>query len=124
VVGLGWVNISDLMKEIDISTREALAYAMYFDYKLQHGLDRKWDKFTVRAFILSISSIKKGYYSVLRKVKDEVLFRDISELERFTWLKGWIFYKDKDGRWWVVVDGETDRFEKFKEEYKRLVGER
>lgn len=121
---MGWVNISYLIKEIDISTREALAYAMYFDYKLMHGLSRKWDHYTVRAFILSISRIRKGYYSVLRKVKDEVLFRDISELEKFEWLKGWIFYKDEQGRWWIVVDGETDRFEKFREEYKRLVGER
>jgi len=123
-MGLGGIDIARLMEEIDISTQEAAAYVKYFDYKLQHGLDRKWDKFTVRAFILSISRIKKGYYSVLRKVKDEVLFRDIGELERFTWLRGWIFFKDKDGRWWVVVDGEKDDFSKFKEVYKRLVGER
>ena len=121
---MGRMNILELIEEIDVRTSEALAYAIYFDYKLQHGKTEKWDHFTVRAFILSISRIKKGYYSVLRKVKDEVLFRDISELEKFTWLRGWIFYKDENGKWWVVVDGETDRFEKFKEEYKRLVGER
>ena len=59
---------------------------------------------------------------MLRKVKDEVLFKDISELERFDWLKGWIFYKDEQGQWWVLVDGEKDRFEEFKRMYKELRG--
>jgi len=118
---LGRMDILELIEEIDVRTSEALAYAMYFDYKLQHGKTEKWDKFTVRAFILSISKIKKGYYSVLRKVKDEILFRDIGELEKFEWLKGWIFQKDKDGKWWVIVDGETEAFEKFKKVYKELM---
>ena len=116
------VDILDLLEMIDISTREALSYAMYFDYKLQKGYNKTWDHFTIREFILSVSEIKKGYYSVLRRVRDEVLFRDITELERMQWLKGWIFYKDNVGQWWIIVDGEKDTFEKYKEEYRRLKG--
>lgn len=116
------IDIADLINEIDVSTSEATAYVKYFDYKLSNGQGTRWEHFTVRAFILSISQIKKGYYSVLRKVKDEVLFRDISELDRFNWLKGWIFYKDKSGLWYIIVDGEKDTFEKYKKEYRRLKG--
>lgn len=114
------VDILDLLEMIDISAREALSYAMYFDYKLQKGYNKTWDHFTIRAFILSVSRFKKGYYSVLRKVKDEVLFRDITELERMQWLKGWIFYKDKNGYWFTIVDGEKERFEDYKKIYEEL----
>lgn len=114
------VDIRTILEAVDITTEEATAYVKYFDYKRQHGVRVAWEHFTVRAFILSIAYLGKGYYSVLRKVKDEVLFRDISELEKFDWLKGWIFYKDKSGLWYIIVDGEKDGFEKFREVYKGL----
>jgi len=120
VMGLVKVDILDIMKEIDISTKEALAYAMYFDFLRSRGLREKWKHLSIRAFILSISELRKGYYSLLRKVKDEVLFRDISEIEKYQWLRGWIFYKDRNGQWWVLVDGETDDFSRFKKVYKEL----
>lgn len=116
------IDIAELINEVDVSTSEATAYVKYFDYKRQHGVRVAWEHFTVRAFILSIAYLGKGYYSVLRKVKDEVLFRDISEVEKVQWLKGWIFYKDNVGQWWIIVDGEKDTFEKYKEEYRRLKG--
>ena len=115
------MDILELIQEIDVRTSEALAYAMYFDYVRKRRKGLMWDHYTIRAFILSISYMGEGYYSVLRKVKDEILFRDISELEKFKWLRGWIFQKDKDGKWWVIVDGETEAFEKFKKVYKELM---
>lgn len=114
------INIGDILQAIDVSTEEAATYAKYFDFLRSRGLSEKWKHFSIREFILSVSEIKKGYYSVLRRVRDEVLFRDISELEKFDWLKGWIFYKDKSGLWYIIVDGEKDGFEKFREVYKGL----
>ena len=114
------VSLEELREEVDISTQEALAYAKYFDYKLYHGLNKKWEHFTVRAFILSISLIKKGYYSVLRKVKDEVLFKDPANMQNFQWLKGWIFHRDKNGLWSIIVNGETEDFGTYKKVYAEL----
>jgi len=117
---LGVVDIVELAKEIDISTQEALAYVKYFDYIRRQGYREKWKHFTVRLYILSVSDLGNGYYSALRNVKDEVLFRDLSELERYQWLRGWIFQRDKGGQWYVVVDGETDSFDEFKRVYKQV----
>lgn len=116
------INIGDILQAIDVSTEEAATYAKYFDFLRSRGLREKWKHFSIREFILSVSEIKKGYYSVLRRVRDEVLFRDISEVEKVQWLKGWIFCKDNVGQWWIIVDGEKDTFEKYKEEYRRLKG--
>jgi len=116
------ISISEVLQAIDVSTEEAATYAKYFDFLRSRGLKEKWKHFSIREFILSVSEIKKGYYSVLRRVGDEVLFRDPAEVEKVQWLKGWIFYKDNTGVWWIIVDGEKDRFEEFKKEYRRLKG--
>lgn len=111
----------ELLQEVDISTAEASAYVKYFDYLRVNGLKRNWQHYTIRAFILSVSYLGSGYYSALRKVKDEILFRELSELTGVDWLKGWIFQKDKQGLWYIIVDGEVDDFEKFKRVYKEVV---
>lgn len=117
---MGQVDIISLLEEVDVTTQEALAYTKYFDFLRQKGRREKWEKFTIRAFILSISEIKKGYYSVLRKVKDEVLFRDPAELDRYQWLKGWIFQKADGGVWFIVVDGDSEPFRIYKQVYEEL----
>lgn len=117
---MGVMDIVELLKEVDISTAEAAAYVKYFDWRRQMGQVGSWEHFTVRAFILSVSYLGKGYYSALRKVKDVILFRDISELEKFKWLRGWIFQKGEQGLWYIIVDGETEDFEEFKKVYKQI----
>lgn len=141
---MGVLSIKELLREVDISTEEVIAYVKYFDWKRSRvragGFEQfaaappnpprtppprlclTWEHFTVRAFVLSVSYLGNGYYSALRKVKDTILFADISELDGFRWLKGWIFQKDKDGMWYVVVDGETDDFKEFKRVYNEVKG--
>lgn len=114
------VELERLLEEVDIGTAEALAYVKYLDFKRRKGLRKGWEHYTVRAFVLSVADLGNGYYSALRKVKDEVIIRDAREMELYNWLKGWIFKRDKSGQWWVIVDGDSENFSEFKRVYEQV----
>jgi len=114
------LDIKKLLEETDVSTAEVSAYVKYFDWKRRNGLKRKWEHYTVRAFIISVAYLGNGYYSALRKVKDEVQLSDPGQAEEFSWLRGWILQRDIYGQFWVIVDGNADSFDMFKEKYREI----
>ena len=114
------VEIEKLIKAIDVSTEEVTAYVRYFDFLRRNGYKKNWAHFTVRLFVLSVSYLGNGYYSALRKVKNEVMYSDLDELKNFDWLKGWILQRDVYGQFWLIVDGETEDFSRFKQKYEEL----
>jgi len=114
------VELERVLEEMDVSTAEALAYVKYFGWKRRNGFKRKWEHYTIRLFVLSVADLGNGYFSALRKVRDEVIISDAREMELYNWLKGWIFKRDKSGQWWIVVDGDSEDFGEFKRVYAEL----
>lgn len=114
------VSIEELMREMDVSDEEALAYVKYFDWKRSRGLRLSWEHYTVRLFVLSVAYIGNRYYSVVRKVKDEVVYKELEDLAGFEWLRGWIFQRDLYGQFWLIVSSDNEGWDEFKRAYKEI----